>query len=216
MPTLLIDKLKDRVERLRKIHRYAMEAFHAYEEIQEYRNTLTFGPDVAKQHANDIGKFKGFMVPAERGLSMKLHIELAKLFVPYRNGLHIPKLISFAKESQAQILASSNERDYKGEEYPGLTASEWQELEQELAEAQPKITRLKTVRDKQVAHENLTHPDEYDYNSYEDFSILIGLSEKILNKIPTGFYGEMAWNNLYRDQVINDTRALLAHISSAS
>ncbi len=214
MSDLLIDKLKERVERLRRIHRHALEAFHVYEEIQEYRNSLTLGVDLARQHAQDIGRYKGFMVPAERGLNMKLHIELAKLLVAYPDALHIPKLISFAKQSQRQILASSTETDIDGHPYPGLSEDEWQAMEDELESSQPEILRLKTVRDKQVAHENLNHPNEYDYNTYENLANLIEMSERFLNKISVRFYGNTALNSNYKAQVINDTRSLLRHISN--
>lgn len=215
MPDLLIDKLKERVERLRRIHRHALEAFHAYEEILEYRNRLTLGAEVAHQHAEDIGRYKGFMVPVERGLNMKLHIELAKLLVAYPDALHIPKLISFAKQSQRQILASSSEVDIDGNAYVGLTTAEWQALEEKLVVVQPAVLRLKTVRDKQVAHENLNHPEEYDYNTYENLIELIQLCENILNTISVKFYGNIAELRNYKAQIINDTRALLRLISDS-
>lgn len=208
-----IEILKDRINRLRTIYLYALEAFHAYEQIQEYRNTGALELVVAQQHALDIGAYKGFMVPAERGLNMKLHIELAKLFIPYKGGLHLPKLVSFAKYSQVKILASSDARDIKGCPYQGLSEGEWLELESELECVSSLVKRLKVIRDKQVAHENINHPETYSYNTYDDLSSLIDLSGKILNKISIGFYGNSTWTELYREQVIDDTVSLLHLLS---
>jgi hypothetical protein len=87
-------------------------------------------------------------------------------------------------------------------------------MEDELESSQPEILRLKTVRDKQVAHENLNHPEEYDYNTYENLANLIEMSERFLNKISVRFYGNTALNSNYKAQVINDTRSLLRHISN--
>lgn len=212
MPSLL-DILKNRIERLRLVHRAAMGAFHAYEQIQEYRNPITHSQTIAAQHAQDLGRYKGFMNSAEQALLMRMHIELAKLFDENPDALHIPKLVNATKASQTIILRDPANVDASGNPYPGLSNTEWREIENELAQAAPVIKLLKQTRNKEVAHLNLSARNNPTYNTYSDFIDLLELSEKILNKISGSFYGNTAYFGVLKNQIIDDSKALFELIS---
>jgi hypothetical protein len=215
--------LKERVERLRKIHLRALASFNAFEQIQEYRAPNLIGKELAHKHAEAIGVYKGFFNTVEHALNTELHIAVAKLFDSHKDALHIEKLVNYAEQNQAVLTAAQqtdldDDTGYSSElakVYEGLNHKELVGIKADLGTVHDKITRLKTVRDKEVAHINVKKPEELKYLTYQEFVELISLSERILNLVSKKLYGDVAWFDNYRDQVIEDTKSLLALVGKS-
>lgn len=210
-----ISILQSRVERLRRLHLKAIGAFNAFEQIQEYRAPNLIGQELAHKHAQAIGSYKGFFNTAENALNTELHISVAKLFDSHKDALHIEKLVNYAEQNQSYITAAQraalNDAEAAPEIakiYEGLNRDELLQIKADLDDAKDKIARLKDVRDKEVAHANIAKP-ELTYLTYQEFVELIELSEKILNLVSRKLYGDVAWFEHYRDQVVEDTKSLL-------
>lgn len=214
--------LKSRVERLRRLHLKALGAFNAFEQLQEYRAPNLIGKELAHRHAQALGVYKGFINTAENALNTELHISIAKLFDSHKEALHIEKLVNYAEQNQARITtAQQNALNDDAEAvqeiakvYEGLNRQELLQIKADLDGAKDKIERLKDVRDKEVAHSDITKP-ELAYVTYQEFADLIELSEKILNLVSRKLYGNIAWFEPYRDQVIEDTQSLLRLVSKS-
>lgn len=213
--------LKNRVERLRRIHLKALASFNAFEQIQEYRAPNLIGQELAHLHAQAIGAYKGFLNTAENALNTELHLAVAKLFDSHKDALHIEKLVNYAEQNQAKLTAAQQAALDDGEAsselakvYEGLSRDDLLQIKSDLAAAKDKIERLKTVRDKKVAHENLDEP-ELPYLSYQEFVELVELSEKILNLVSKRLYGDIAWFGQYKEQVVEDTKSLLRLVSKS-
>ncbi len=216
--------LKERVERLRRIHLKALASFNAYEQIQEFRApNVVGGAELAQKHAEAIGVYKGFFNTAEHALNTELHIDVAKLFDSHKDALHIERLVNYAAQNRNKIsakgLASLGEDEESSSElasvYEGLKRNDLLSIKSDLDAAKDKIKRLKDVRDKEVAHINLKKPEELDYLSYQEFVELIELSEKILNTVSSKIYSDVVWFEPYKNQVVNDTKSLLRLVAES-
>lgn len=217
MPEDSFKLLKERVERLRKNHLRALESFHVFEEIQEHRAPNIYGEELAKARAAAIGVYKGFFNPVQNALNTQLHISVAKLFDSHRDALHIDKLVKFAESNQTSITSLQKSELNEGNDaveefartYEGLSKDELHEINVALENSNDTIERLKAVRDQEVAHINLKEPEDIEYLTYQEFADLIQLSEKILNMISRKIYGDIAWFEPYKGQVVDDTKSLL-------
>lgn len=215
--------LKERVERLRKIHLKAIASFHAFEVLQEYRATNIHGAELAGLRAQAVASYKGFFNTAQDALNTELHIAVAKLFDSHKDALHIDKLVNFAEANQTKITASQgaalDEDSAVTTEitrvYPGLDKNDLMGIKNDLDNAREKIARLKNVRDQEVAHINLSQPKTLSYLTYEEFVELISLSEKIVNLISKRLYGDIALFGPYIKQVVGDTQSLLNLVGKA-
>ena len=208
--------LKERIERLRRIHLQAMSSFCIYEELQEYRAPNIQGQELAQLHAQAVGVYRGFFNIVEKALNTELHLSVAKLFDSHKDALHIERLVNYAEQNQT-ILTNAQKADLDEDDnysselatvYEGLSRSDLLEIRDKLAVAEDKINRLKIVRDKEVAHINISTP-EIKYLTYEEFAELIDLSEKILNLVSRKIYGDVAWFEPYKDEVTEGTQGLL-------
>ena len=70
------------------------------------------------------------------------------------------------------------------------------------------ISRLKLIRDKQVAHLDLKGEEQVPL-TFGEIASLIDCSGKILNLISNRYYGNEALFSAYKDQVILDSKGLL-------
>lgn len=215
--------LKERVERLRRIHLKALGSFNAFEQLQEFRAPNLIGKELAHKHAQALGVYKGFFNVAENALNTELHIAVAKLFDSHKDALHIEKLVNYAEQNQHTITASQQanldeDKEYSSElakMYEGLSREDLLTIKNELKAAKDKIARLKDVRDKEVAHVDIKMPEELTYLTYQEFADLIELSEKILNLASKKLYSDIAWFEPYKEQVIEGSQALLRLIAKS-
>jgi len=214
--------LKERVERLRKLHLKAIGSFNALEQILEFRAPNLLGKELAQKHAQAVGVYKGFFNTAQNALNTELHISMAKLFDSHKNALHIEKLVAYAEQNQ-KTLTRDQRADLDSEEsfaaelakvYEGLSRDDLLKIKAELTSAKDKIDRLKDVRDMQVAHEDIRRP-ELEYLTFQEFSDLIDLSEEILNLVSRKIYGDVAWFGPYKEDVVEDTKSLLRLVAKS-
>lgn len=215
--------LKERVERLRRIHLKAIGSFNAFEQLQEFRAPNLIGKELAQKHAEALGTYKGFFNIAENALNTELHIAVAKLFDSHKDALHIEKLVNYAEQNQSTITASQQanldeDKEYSSElakVYEGLSREDLLTIKNELEAAKDKIARLKDVRDKEVAHVDIKKPEQLKYLTYQEFVELIELSEKILNLVSKRLYGDVAWFEPYKEQVIEGSQSLLRLVAKS-
>ncbi len=215
--------LKERIERLRKIHLKAIGAFNAFEQLQEFRAPNLIGEELAHKHAQAVGVYKGFFNVAENALNTELHIAVAKLFDSHKDALHIEKLVNYAEQNQRTISARQQasldeDAEYSSElakVYEGLSRDDLLEIKSSLESAGDKIARLKDVRDKEVAHVDVKKQENLKYLTYEEFAELIELSKKILNLISKKLYGDIAWFELYKEQVVEGSQLLLRLVAKS-
>ena len=208
---------KERVEKLRSLHRKALASYHIFETLQEFRAPNLIGKELAHKHAQSLGAYKGFFNIVVNALNTEMHIAVAKLFDSHKDALHIEKLVNYAEQNQKQLTAAQtaqldSNNGYSKElakVYEGLKREDLLSIKSDLEAAKDKIERLKVIRDKQVAHTDIKEKEDLTYLTYEEFADLIQLSEKILNLVSVRLYGNTAWNEIYKNQVLDDTKALL-------
>jgi len=216
--------LESRVEKLRRIHLKALASFHIFELLKEFRAPNLIGRELAKKHAQSLGAYKGFFNIAEEALNTELHISVAKLFDSHEDALHIEKLVNYAEQNQKSLTKQQTkdldkDKTYSNElanVYEGLSKDDLKSIKSDLDLAGDKITRLKTIRDTQVAHTDIRKKDDDTSLTFEEFKELIDLSEKIINLVSVRIYGNTAWNEFYKEQVIDDTKALLELVDGSS
>jgi hypothetical protein len=211
-----LDVLKKRVERLRALHLKALGSYHALDEMLKFTAPNVVGQTEAHLNAQAAGRYAGFYNTAHQALITEAHISLAKIFDDHKDALHITKIFKYAVGNKKGLI-SKHEAELEdpqaaeelGEVYEGLSSKDQGEIESDLKQADDKIKRLKAIRDRKVAHEDLRGLDSLDSVSFQDLSDLIALSEKTLNTISRTFYGNAAMFAPYRDQVVEETRAML-------
>jgi hypothetical protein len=101
------------------------------------------------------------------------------------------------------------------EVYDGLTVKEQQEIIADLKAVDNKIKRLKDIREKILAHEDLGNPEDLEPVSFNDLSDLIELHDKIINTISRKYYGNAALFDFYKNQVSLDSKGLLQLVADA-
>ena len=120
--------LKERVERLRRIHLKAIGSFNAFEQLKEFRAPNLIGKELAGLHAQAIGTYKGFFNIAENALNTELHIAVAKLYDSHKDALHIEKLVNYAEQNQASITTSQQAALGENKEYSSELAKVYEGL----------------------------------------------------------------------------------------
>jgi hypothetical protein len=209
--------LKERIERLRRIHLKALGAFNVFEQLQEYRAPNLLGKELAQKQAQAVGSYKGFFNIVENALNTELHITVAKLFDSHKDALHVEKLVNYAEQNQSIITSMQQEsldddNEFSSElakVYEGLNRNDLLRIKKLLDADKGKIERLKIIRDKKVAHEDIRGAAEIKYLTYQEFAELIELSETILNLVSKRIYGDIAWFEPYKGQVVEDAKSLL-------
>lgn len=201
--------LRTRIKNLHKLYLRALGSYHAYEEMMEHRAPNIHGHQLAQLRAQSIGVYKGYFNIAQQALQTELYMALSHLYETDKSTLNISKVLSFAVHNQRKILAGQAYRKDDNDRL-GLSPEAVQEIEQKLEKANPKIKKLKKIRDKQVGHTSLNfNALEEDYPTYEEFYELIELAGSLINEISRKLYGEKAIFDVYKEQVTQDSRSLL-------
>jgi hypothetical protein len=207
-----LEVLKGRVERLRRLHLRALGAYYALEEMLKFIAPNIVGDERAHKNAEAIGVYKGYLNTARKALNTELHMALAKIYDDHKDALHIVKLVNYAVGNKKALTAADPDAEAAeelAEVYEGLTSKEQQEIANDLQQANDKIKRLKDIRNKIVAHEDPSAPDDMPSVSFQELDELIQLHDKIINTISRKYYGNAALFDVYKDQVILDSKSLL-------
>lgn len=213
------------MDRLRSLHLEARSSFNIYEKLQEFRApNVVGGNDLAHLHAQALGTYRGFFNIVEHALDTEVHIATAKLYDSHKDALHIEKLVNYATHNQ-KILTKPQVDDLDKSEatsneiakaYEGMDKTVLKQIKQGLDDMSDAIERLKTVRDKKVAHIDWNETEEIKYLTYQEFHDLIMLSERILNTVSVKIYGDSALFDPYQEEVSIHTESLLELVAKAS
>lgn len=215
-----LDVLKERVERLRKLHFGALGSYHALVQMKQFLAPNIVGEDQAPKNAEALGRYKGYFSVASRALATDMYISIGKIYDTHKDALHIVRLVNYAASNNRALTAADKKplddpdaATELSDVYEGLTAEEREDISKDLAAADDKIKRLKTIRDKIIAHEDLKGRDGIEDLSYDELSDLLKLSEKILNTISCKYYRNTVLFSFYRDDVIGDSQNLFRLIA---
>jgi len=208
--------LRERIEELRKAHVRAYQYFYAYDKINELRAPNLVGQKKAKNNADAIGLYKGFLNPSVTALMTGFYVELAKIYDSHDDALHLNKLIDYAEANQKHLTVVdfkelNEDRPFMEElveKYEGLKNKDLLEIRRNLDEHKDKIQRLKTIRDKHIAHLDLNRKGIKDL-TYEEIEQLIILAHDILNVFSQKLDHVTSDYGVIKRQVIEDTENLV-------
>jgi hypothetical protein len=110
-----IEVLKERVERLRKLHLRALGAFHALEEMLKFTAPNMVGQERARKNAEAIGVHKGYLNVVRKALNTELHMSLAKIYGDHKDALHIVKLVNYTVANKKALTARNQAPDSSNE-----------------------------------------------------------------------------------------------------
>ncbi|GAA2427604.1 AbiU2 domain-containing protein [Mycolicibacterium llatzerense] len=212
-----LDELKRRVERIRGQLLNALGAYDAYVELVRFTAPNVVGAERAQRNAQALGMYKGFMMVARNALHTEMQLPLARIFDSHKDALQLRKLINWISRHRENLTSSEVENAADSDEPAhipeGLTQNDLDEILAKLAAAGDKISRLKDVRDKVLAHDDKVGPDGVEWLSYDDFAELLNLLDEILNTISRKAYGETTIYDWYRDDVKKDSQRLFELIA---
>jgi hypothetical protein len=192
-------------------HRYykTLSAFYAYEGLRETKATNILGQEKAEQNVKTINRYKEFFMPAEEALRVYFFIELAKLFDASNQSLHIDKIINFT-ESNLKHLTVDALREHNTEqdreflnnltgEYRGMAHADLIEIRDLLEKHSESLERLRTYRDKWLAHEDIKKPALPNITGIE-LHALFQVLKKILNTLTSKLNSSSTlWDHIERD-----------------
>jgi hypothetical protein len=104
-----IEVLKERVERLRRLHLRALGALSALEEMLKFTAPNIVGDERARQNAQAMGVYKGYLNVTRNALNTELHLALAKIYDDHKDALHIVKLINYAVGNKKSLTAKNDD-----------------------------------------------------------------------------------------------------------
>ena len=205
-----------RLERLKKLHLTAVTSFSAFEAIQKLRAPNIVGKGEAKANVAAIGRYKGLFNIAEKGSYLNTLMCLSKIFVAHKDSLYLERLVNFAEQNKQELTVDDfkefhDDRQYIDElvrEYTGLDKDDLKSIRSDLDNAKDSISRLKTIRDQQLAHTNLKEADDVAI-TFQEIADLIQVSENVLNVLSSKHFKNTIVFDVARDQVEMDTISLV-------
>jgi hypothetical protein len=216
-----LDVLKDRVERLRSLHLRALGSYHAYVQMKQFLAPNVVGEDQARKNAEAFGRYTGYLSVVRNALETEVYLSVAKIYDHHKDALHIRSLFKYAVAKNKALTAAQQESlddpdaaEELAHVYEGLTPKECRDISSDLEAADDKIKRLKAIRDKILAHEDLKGSEDIEGLSFDDLSYLMDLHEKIVNTISLKYLGNTVLVSFYRDQVIADSKNLFRLIAN--
>lgn len=211
----------------------AHSSFRAFEVIQEMRAPNLIGEKDAELNAKSMGDYKGFFNIAEHSLNTEFLVALAKLYDEHPDGTSLPKLINYIRsnikyltiDDFIEFFKASPDLEYRKSDYVGVKEKDLKEAEKIIGNLSSSIKKLKTLRDKRIAHleiKNLyelqqeTKPKDVvqSKTKIEDLTFgeileLIEKADQILNKLSSLIYKDVAWFEPLKDTVTNDSEQLI-------
>lgn len=203
------ETLMERINELRSGYYRALSSFHTYEALREAKAPNIHGQSEAEANVAVMNTFRNFFIPAEEALRVYFFIELAKLFDASDQSLHINKVVNFT-ESNMKHLTVDAFKEYNADqsrefldslvrEYKGVDHSTLKEIRESLSEHSIALEKLKTYRDKWLAHNDINKPELPDITG-EELHALFGLLAKILNSLTSQLNNSTSmWDHVERD-----------------
>lgn len=209
---MISDKFKtlmDQIDELRSGYYKTLSAFYAYEALREAKAINIHGKTKAEENVTVINTFKNFFMPAEEALRVYFFIELAKLFDVSNQSLHINRIVNFTESNIKHLTVEAFEEynshqpraflDQLIKEYQGVSHDNLTEIRDLLNTHSDSLEKLKTYRDKWLAHNDVKKPDIPDITGNELRS-LFDILEKILNSLTSKINNSSSeWEHVERD-----------------
>lgn len=201
--------LMEYINELRSGYYKALSAFYAYEALREAKAINIHGQSKAEANVVVLNTFKNFFLPAEEALRVYFFLELAKLFDASDQSLHINKVVNFT-ESNVRDLNVDAFKEYNSEqpraflddlvnEYKGVAHDDLTEIRDLLKTHDDALEKLKTYRDKWLAHNDINKPDLPDITG-EEIRALFDVLAKILNSLTSKLNSSTSlWDHVERD-----------------
>lgn len=160
-------KFQEYLERVNRNLVNALRAFCAYEALIEARAPNKVGQKEAEDNTATINRYIDFFSITERALYFYSLMELAKILDNDNNSLSLNKLINFAKTNKKKLNVAEFKKynpDRQGLEelairYEGISGEDFKGIERKLEESKKIWRKIKTYRDKFLAHDDLIKPE---------------------------------------------------------
>lgn len=197
------------IDELRSRYYKALSAFYAYEGLREIGNPDIQGTSRAEENVGIVNAYKNFFLPAKEALRVYFFLELAKLFDASNQSLHIDKVVNFSENNLRLLTVEAfKEHNVKQgreflnnltDEYKGIDYSHLVEIRDLIKIHQSTIEKLKTYRDKWLAHDDINKPELPDITGIE-LHELFELVGKILNALTSKLNSSSSmWDDVERD-----------------
>lgn len=209
------------IDKLR--HRYykTICAFYAYEGLREAKALNILCIPEAEANVKIINDYKNFFSSAEEALRVYFFIELAKLFDASNQSLHINKVVNFTESNLEHLTVEAFKehnteqgREFLNnltEEYKGVAHTDLVEIREALEAHSEALGKLRTYRDKWLAHEDINKPKLPDITGTELHSLFEVLA-KILNSLTSQLNSSSTlWDHVERD-VKHHVKLLIDHL----
>lgn len=224
----------DKIEALRSELFSAISSFRAFEVLRESRAPNIKGDETAQKNARNIGQYKGFFNIAERSMETEFFVSLAKLYDSTSGATSIPRLLNYLDSNskymgqEAFIKHNLNREDLEEitEEYMDIDADFIDTMRLKLESELKSIEKLKTIRDKKIAHLEISGAslnsvygdediqktkeiDSIEHLTYGEIDKLIQLALEILNEVASRLNKNVVWFGPLKDSVTGDTESLI-------
>ena len=196
--------LMTHIKKMQSRYFHALCAFYAYEALREVAASNIVGKSEASENVRTMDRYKNFFVPTQEALQRHFLLELGKLFDASDQSLHINKIVTFT-EGNLKHLTVDTFQEYNQDQnrkflselvkrYKGVAHSDLANIKSMLEKQRDTIEKLKTYRDKWLAHDDLKKPKRPGISALE-VKGLFDILQKILNTI-SGKLNNETW--LYR------------------
>lgn len=206
------NKLVSYIEVAKKRYFFALSMFYAYEGLCDQLAPNIVGDKMANENVKIFRDFNNFLSPSKEALRVYFFLELAKLFDAADGSLHITKIVNYTQSNIAKLTAADfAEYDQDREfvdilvaDYQGISREDLLVIKKELEDHQGIIEKIKTYRDKFLAHDDIKKP-EIEITG-EEIRAVLNLLEKVLNLFSSRL---ISTTSIY-DHIEDDTKAQIS------
>lgn len=213
--------LMEYIEKLKERYFNVLQAFYAYEGMTENVASTLLGEKEARANADIIIKYRYFFQPAREALRVYFFIELAKLFDASDEALHITKVVNFTESNIKRLNVDAFQEHNSGQgrefleqlvmEYQGVAHSDFIEIRDSLNKHQMSLEKLKTYRNKWLAHDEI-HKPELPNLTDDEILALFEVIARILNTLSDRLnYQVTMWDHIKRN-VKHHTKLVVEHL----
>lgn len=198
---------------------HALSAFYAYEALCEEIAPNIVGSETAKENSDILNTFKEFFTPAKEALRVYFFIELAKIFDTSKDSLQINKIINLT-ESKIKNLTIQEFTDYNQDRelinelirgYKGISSEDLKMMKELLSKHKEIFNKLKTYRDKWLAHADIEKP-ELPSISAEEIKNLFDTFAKVMEIFTRAMNHEWSiWNHV-EPHTKEKTKMMIDHL----
>lgn len=202
-------KLMAYIDELRSAYCATLSAFYTYKALREATDPDVNEASRATENGAIMSTFTSFFTPTKEALRVYFFIELAKLFDSSNQSLHIEKVINFTESNIKHMTVDAFE-EYNSKQprafldelvkaYRGISHADLVEIRNLLSAHSASLEKLRTYRDKWLAHNDIKKPDLPTINE-DELRSLFAILEKILNVLTSNLNGSSStWSHIERN-----------------